>query len=813
MDRLLNVQTALSLGYVGSMVGAAHLSSLRLLPANSSTKTRLTYLWLAFDCICHLCLEGPWLYLSTQGRSPNASPSFFGYLWREYAAADARWGTGDATLASMEFVTVLLAGPLAGYCAWLLARGDRAYHFWAVVLSTGELYGGWMTFAPEWLTGSKGLETGNWLLLWVYLVFMNVVWVAIPLWLMVDSYVVIAQSLREAKVKDTTVAPTRPPPTPTKRRPAVTKRPPTVASNVTSARGISGSAYLILLAVVFLHLMPTTSASSVPLSAPTATYDPDATTTLYPTTDTSILTTLRNLIVPLLLPLSLVAFTFAMGAIQVADKALRKVRKSNRTRRRKLLASLNVDEKTNGCRTIIGFFHPYCNAGGGGERVLYEAISYHLSRNEETIVVVYTGDFPSATKEAILDKASSRFGITLPAHRIAMLPLTRRWMVEDTAWTSFTLLGQSYGSIWCAFEALSALIPDVWVDTMGYAFTYPVCRLFAWNLPVGAYVHYPVISTDMLRRVSKRQAGHTNDAATASSLLRSSVKLAYYRLFARVYAWALRRADVVVGNGSWTTAHLRQLMGRKVEKVYPPCDTGEMASFPLHNRDRVVVSLAQFRPEKEHPTQLYVLSELVKSHPQLFTGEGGVKLVMMGSSRNAADEKRISLLRSLCTQLGLDEHVELVVNADFSAVLARLKTASVGISTMKDEHFGINVVEFMAAGLVTVSHRSAGPWLDIAQPSGNYPTSAGEGIDGKKDQVVGFHAQSVEEFAKVLVQVFEMQENQPEEVERMRRAARARAQEVFGREAFVRAWEERLWSKLEGRLQETGEGKDEKKVQ
>lgn len=37
---------------------------------------------------------------------------------------------------------------------------------------------------------------------------------------------------------------------------------------------------------------------------------------------------------------------------------------------------------------------------------------------------------------------------------------------------------------------------------MGYAFTFPVV---AWltraSIPIGAYVHYPTISTDMLARV------------------------------------------------------------------------------------------------------------------------------------------------------------------------------------------------------------------------------------------------------------------------------------------------------------------------
>ena len=40
------------------------------------------------------------------------------------------------------------------------------------------------------------------------------------------------------------------------------------------------------------------------------------------------------------------------------------------------------------------------------------------------------------------------------------------------------------------------------VDTMGHPFTLPlVSILSAGQVPTGAYVHYPVISTDMIGRV------------------------------------------------------------------------------------------------------------------------------------------------------------------------------------------------------------------------------------------------------------------------------------------------------------------------
>ena len=47
---------------------------------------------------------------------------------------------------------------------------------------------GWMTFAPEWITGSPNLNTTNPLHLWVYLVFFNGIWVVIPGLLMIQSF-------------------------------------------------------------------------------------------------------------------------------------------------------------------------------------------------------------------------------------------------------------------------------------------------------------------------------------------------------------------------------------------------------------------------------------------------------------------------------------------------------------------------------------------------------------------------------------------------------------------------------------------------
>jgi alpha-1,2-mannosyltransferase len=79
--------------------------------------------------------------------------------------------------------------------------------------------------------------------------------------------------------------------------------------------------------------------------------------------------------------------------------------------------------------------------------------------------------------------------------------------------------------------------------------------------------------------------------------------------------------------------------------------------------------------------------------------------------------------------------VDFIVNASYPLVLDWLSKASVGLSTMVDEHFGINVVEFMvsgvffsllgavlivflsqAAGVIPIAHASGGPLKDIIVP-------------------------------------------------------------------------------------------------
>jgi len=197
---IFTLTSALSLAAVGLVGVIAYVASNALLPKNATKKDRFTFIWLAFDALLHFSFEGSFIYLSIFGRTVESSTGIFAELWKEYALADPRWGVADPTVVSLELLTVFGVAPMCCYVLKQLASGDPARHYWIVILCTAELYGGFMTFCPEWLIGSPTLNTSNALYLWVYLFFMNAIWIVVPLWLMADSYGQIAKALR-SKVK------------------------------------------------------------------------------------------------------------------------------------------------------------------------------------------------------------------------------------------------------------------------------------------------------------------------------------------------------------------------------------------------------------------------------------------------------------------------------------------------------------------------------------------------------------------------------------------------------------------------------------
>ena len=75
-------------------------------------------------------------------------------------------------------------------------------------------------------------------------------------------------------------------------------------------------------------------------------------------------------------------------------------------------------------------------------------------------------------------------------------------------------------------------------------------------------------------------------------------------------------------NSSWTEDHINRLWSsNKTHKVYPPCDNREFLLIPRnssvndnssHKKVNKIISLGQFRPEKDHAMQIRSMFELRK---------------------------------------------------------------------------------------------------------------------------------------------------------------------------------------------------------
>jgi len=201
----------------------------------------------------------------------------------------------------------------------------------------------------------------------------------------------------------------------------------------------------------------------------------------------------------------------------------------------------------------------------------------------------------------------------------------------------------------------------------------------------------------MLDQVVRRRADYNNSTLVSNSAILSQLKLTYYRLFAWAYGVAGRRSDLILVNSSWTASHILGLWKapERTFIVYPPCDVAEFVTIPLDKQRssdshvHKVVSVSQFRPEKNHRLQLEAFEKFLASvesgHRSQF------KLLLVGGCRNDDDTARVAQLKEFARDLKVAEHVEFRLNVAFNDLKNCLTEADVGLHTMWNEHFGIGL--------------------------------------------------------------------------------------------------------------------------
>lgn len=238
------------------------------------------------------------------------------------------------------------------------------------------------------------------------------------------------------------------------------------------------------------------------------------------------------------------------------------------------------------------------------------------------------------------------------------------------------------------------------------------------------------------------------------------IKLNYYRLFSTFYGIVGRCADTVMVNSTWTENHILTIWNAqfKTHRVYPPCEVEDLKKIehvPNSEGKIFILSVGQYRPEKDHPLilqSMYELRTLLEKDEELWNR---VHLIFVGSCRNQEDLDRVQHLKDFSKHLAIDDHVEFKVNASYQELIQCYQKSLIGIHAMWNEHFGISIVELMAAGLIMIANQSGGPRMDIVETSEGSQT--------------GFLADEAEDYARCIATILY---NPKERNERIRNAAR-----------------------------------------
>ena len=321
-----------------------------------------------------------------------------------------------------------------------------------------------------------------------------------------------------------------------------------------------------------------------------------------------------------------------------------------------------------------------------------------------------------------------------------------------------------------ALETILRFRPDLFIDTAGFPFIYPIIKLF--NCRLVAYVHYPFISNDMIQKLQIKS--YNNSGAIASNSVLRNSKIMYYKALSKIYSLCGQCCDLAFTNSTWTNGHIIRSWTecQAVKIVYPPCDLSpftDRITIKRKKSDSIqVLSLSQFRPEKNHRLQLEIAAQVLKK-------SSNIKFVFVGGCRGVEDECRVKELKDYAESLKISDSVEFKVNLPYDELLEALQTATIGLHTMTEEHFGIGIVELMAAGLITIAHNSGGPRADII----------------KKD--IGFLCSSTSEYSETILKIASMNET-----DRINMAARARENVVdrFSGEIFAKKFADNVKSIL-----------------
>ena len=323
-------------------------------------------------------------------------------------------------------------------------------------------------------------------------------------------------------------------------------------------------------------------------------------------------------------------------------------------------------------RGRIALVHDSLNSYGGAERVALEIARalkelgfsidlYVIERTDWERVKRLTSYGPD-----VIDREH-----VIPLPRLP--PLIYRnyivWLVRDVISTN--IIKKKYDVVITTKQSAVPVLSDV------------IYMHFPDFIPHLRYLYYPHVYSRILPRVYLKPA-----------YLFSNALIALFRF--------MTYNPLVLTNSRFSAAVIKRFLGVKPVVLYPPVEVERYLPFAESKRRKdIVLTISRIE-----------LSKGLELIPEIAMSARRAKFVVVGA---LASPDYLRSLRLRIRALNLQDRVMVVPDLSEGLKLELMKKAKVYLHPMRYEHFGIAVVEAMAARLVPVVHKSGGPWTDIVE--------------------------------------------------------------------------------------------------
>jgi len=205
------------------------------------------------------------------------------------------------------------------------------------------------------------------------------------------------------------------------------------------------------------------------------------------------------------------------------------------------------------------------------------------------------------------------------------------------------------------------------------------------NVPLDvdiSYIHYPTLAP-----------GYSGNLIYRS-----------YHLMVKYFSKFLEGTPkLILTNSSWTANKVITYYPRLSDRVHflhPPVDVEYFNEVLGYAKERIVITVSRFTPEKRLDEILKV-AEVLKDYNFLLVGSAG-----------KYSEPIIKHLRNQIKSRGLN-NVDLKINVPRSELRELLGSAKYYLHPPFSEHFGISIVEAIATGCIPIVYKDGGAWYDI----------------------------------------------------------------------------------------------------